>query len=183
MIAAPATVNVAIHELLFPLRGYDCNSWHSQIGTVFPDLKRAEAAVLYRVEGTVARIRSVIPFERARSFIDLELVDGAEYAFQLRANTVKAERQGDGIKSKDVPDPDWDGWLAKRTSGFEIVNVWKRMAPKTTGSRDGKLMTHTGVDYAGVLRCTDAALLAEVVGKGIGSAKCWGFGMLMLEAL
>lgn len=182
-IAAPTAVQMTLHEVLFPLRGSDCCGWHSQLGTLFPDLKRAEAMALYRVEGTVARVRSVLPFVRSRQQVRLEIAEGAEYAFKLRANTIKAQRQEDGRKSRDVPDHDWDGWLDRHRPGFEVVSLWMRQAPKAVGSRDGRLMTHTGVDYEGVLRCTDPMALAQAVAHGVGSAKCWGFGMLMLEAL
>lgn len=181
MIAAP--VQVVLYEVLFPLRGFDCCSWHSQIGTLFPDLKRAEAMALYRAEGTVARVRSVLPFGRARRTVTLDLVEGAEYAFKLRGNTIKAQRQEDGRKSRDVPEHDWDRWLDRHRPGFDVVSVWKRQAPKAVGSRDGHLMTHTGVDYEGVLRVLDAHALAAAIAHGVGTAKCWGFGMLMVEAL
>lgn len=176
-------VQVALHEVLFPLRGHDIDSVHRQTQTLIPDLKRCDAKLLYRVEGTVARCRSVIPFERARNLLEVELEVGNHYAFQLRANTVKAVRQEDGKVSKRVPDHDWDGWIAQRSHGFEIVSLWKRQAPKAVGIRGGHMITFTGVDYAGILRCTDVDELHRALTEGIGHGKAYGFGMLILEAL
>ncbi|HVL48681.1 MAG TPA: type I-E CRISPR-associated protein Cas6/Cse3/CasE [Candidatus Thermoplasmatota archaeon] len=47
--------------------------------------------------------------------------------------------------------------------------------------RDGREMSVTGIDYEGRLKVTDSEAFTEALCKGIGPAKGFGFGLLMVK--
>lgn len=176
---------VKLHETLFPIGGKNCDSWHRQIQTLFPDKRREEAGYTYLVEGPVARVRSVQATEFSREFV-VGLEKGRSYAFRLRANaTKKIPHKGGGKNSVRVPDRDWSGWLMRKQRGFLVRQVETSAVPKILANRkdSGKTMTFTGVDYVGLLECVDEVEMAHAVVHGVGPAKAYGFGMLQVEPI
>jgi CRISPR system Cascade subunit CasE len=122
------------------------------------------------------------------------------YAFDLRANATKAlvQRTADGspqrkangkrASGKRVPlvDPvDLRSWLDRKAAdaGFRIADakpleigpmVESHFRKKGTGG------SHGGVQFRGVLEVTDPTKFAQAYSKGIGPAKAFGFGLLLL---
>jgi len=123
------------------------------------------------------------------------------YAFDLRVNPTKAlvQRNPDGtpmLKSngkrasgKRVPlvDPvDLLAWIERKgaESGFRISEAKPLEIGPTVGYHFRKKEhagVHGGVQFRGILEVTDSVKFSQAHSKGIGSAKAFGFGLLLLS--
>lgn len=177
--------SLILHDIIFPVGGFDCDGWHRQIQTLFPDMTREQAGYTYRIYGTVARVRSQGPTLKS-SKVSIPLERGRQYLFELRGNTVKKIPHKDGGKnSVRVPEKDWTAWLMRQQKGFVVRSFQPRVAPKAVGIRkdNGFKMTFTGVDFAGILECTDEVEMALALANGLGPGKPYGFGQLLVEPI
>jgi CRISPR-associated protein Cas6/Cse3/CasE subtype I-E len=125
------------------------------------------------------------------------------YRFQLRANpTHKPVKDKDGNYIADAKkrkrraitgQAELAAWLRRKgeAGGFRLVEsaslvTWSEVQPFEKRFPQG--IQHRGVhalvDFSGVIEITDPALfLAAVFAKGIGSAKAFGFGLLVIAPL
>lgn len=137
------------------------------------------------------------------------LASGERLAFRLRANPTVAKPAGPGCRScrADVlmdaryPFPKGERasqacveameaaarhWLKSRaeTCGFALpfepeVGAYRQHAlSKTAG---GQPIRYSSVDYEGLLEVTDPARLNETLQRGLGRARAFGCGMLLLR--
>ena len=120
----------------------------------------------------------------------------ARYRFSLLANPTKKLRvdHPNGIRKKNgrrVPltqREELTAWLARKAdaSGFVINTDALRTIPRgreffhKAGTAHG---THTAVEFQGELTVTDPAQFRATVANGIGSAKAFGFGLLVIAPL
>lgn len=120
------------------------------------------------------------------------------YRFQLHANpTVKrVVRDAAGNKKKNgrreaITDvAELGAWLQRKgeTGGFRLPEstppeVFSDLSHFTKKPKGGQPLTgtHGAVDFSGLLEITDPDLfLSHTFAKGIGSAKAFGFGLLVL---
>lgn len=120
----------------------------------------------------------------------------ARYWFSLLANPTKKLRvdNADGSRKKNgrrVPvtqREDLIAWLQRKAeaSGFTINADSLRTISRGREffHKDGTAHgTHTAVEFQGELTVTDPAQLRATVAVGIGSAKAFGFGLLVLAPL
>lgn len=125
------------------------------------------------------------------------------FAFDLRANPIKTlvvrgpegetllRPNGKRIHGKRVPlvDPDeLKAWLERKalTGGFHLVDQKPlEIGPMSEShfQRKGETGYHGGVQFKGVLEVTDSQIFGETFTSGIGSAKGFGFGMLLLAPI
>ena len=125
------------------------------------------------------------------------LETGAAYAFRLYANVTRSQRiDADDPASKSkrraILDPTEQlAWLTRKLSaaGAETVRAsalpgGKQIARKSRASdqRRGVGRLHNAVAFSGLLRVQDGARLAEAVAQGIGPAKAYGYGLLLLAS-
>ncbi len=114
------------------------------------------------------------------------------YAFQLCANPTKkvTKVKPDGSPSKNgkrVPLRQREElvvWIERKgeSGGFD-VEVDKLRTIQHGPERfqkNGAPGTHTSVEFQGVLRVTDQSKFYEAFTRGIGSAKAFGFGLLVI---
>jgi CRISPR system Cascade subunit CasE len=122
------------------------------------------------------------------------------YAFDLRANPIHAQVQrdengrpllksnGKRKSSKRVPITDeyeLRSWLERKasTGGFRIDDshpVEIGCVTENYFSQKGNKAWHGGVQFRGTLEVTDQKLFEETYYSGIGGAKGFGFGLLLL---
>ncbi len=119
----------------------------------------------------------------------------ARYRFSLLANPTKKVRSNQaGERTKNgrrVPVRQREeliGWLTRKAEagGFAIYADSLRTLPRgceffhKAGTAHG---AHTAVEFQGELTVTDPAQFRATVANGIGSAKAFGFGLLVIAPL
>ena len=119
------------------------------------------------------------------------------YRFHLRANPTKkvtpkgpdGRRRGQGKRVAVRDFDDLSLWLERKAaaSGFAIEPGTLRNdelgLTHFTKEKERRLGTLNLVDFAGVLRVTDHAAFKAAFQNGVGSAKAFGCGLLVLQPL
>lgn len=117
------------------------------------------------------------------------------YRFQLCANPTKkvAVQQADGSfkkNSRRVPLATRENliaWIRRKgeRGGFAVDEESLQTIPRGREyfERNGQRGLHTAVEYRGVLTVTDPRRFHDAFRCGIGPAKAFGFGLLMIAAL
>jgi len=185
----------------------DSYDWHRAVWEAFPGHADDKRAFLTRIDWLRDTVRVYIVSEWLpqrpgwwpkddRCWRTRQIPDGffghAEYAFQLCANPTrkiaKLDEQGNRLKN-GRRDPlrsreDLVNWLVRKgeeggfrplTETLRIVNLGRRYFRHKSGPG-----MHTAVEYRGVLEVTDREKFRETFRKGIGPAKGFGFGLLLL---
>lgn len=107
------------------------------------------------------------------------------YRFQLRANPTKRDSASRKRLPLRTPEEQLD-WLRRKAaqSGFAVEEDSLRILPEGREwfrvEKRGHAGVHHAVEFEGCLTVTDPALFKTAFGKGIGSAKGFGFGLLAL---
>ena len=129
--------------------------------------------------------------------------DRSRYAFQLRANPTKKVINPDKPKSvgpdgrihrnqnsRRVPlrqPADLAAWFDRKASagGFAVEPDTLRIIPEGQDyfNRGRQHGAHASVEFRGTLRVTDPAKFHETFSNGLGSAKAFGFGLLVIAPL
>lgn len=116
----------------------------------------------------------------------------SRYAFQLCANPTKkvTKLQPDGSPTKNgkrVPlrsREELVAWMQRKgeQGGFVVEEAMLRTIPRGREhfAKDGARGLHSAVEYQGVLTVTDPAKFHKTFTYGIGSAKAFGFGLLVI---
>jgi CRISPR system Cascade subunit CasE len=118
------------------------------------------------------------------------------YRFQLRANPTRKERIGstaDGTRKKNgrrVPlrsKEELVNWLKAKgaAGGFSVDEDTLRTISEGREyfQKKGSAGLHSSVEFQGILRVTDPALFHQTFSRGIGSAKAFGFGLLVIAPI
>lgn len=141
----------------------------------------------------------------AEAFVAKEIAPGfllhKHYAFDLRANPTKVliqrgpdgspmrRKNGKSSLGKRVPlisREDLKGWIDRKAAeaGFRISEARPLeigpMVEHHFRERENRGY-HGGVQFRGILEVTDPARFSQAYFKGIGSAKGFGFGLLLLS--
>jgi CRISPR system Cascade subunit CasE len=201
---------------------YDSYDWHQKLWECFPDVPDAKRDFLIRIDQLEGAFRLWILSKRkpvrpqwcppdrfAVKEIAPSFFSHRYYAFDLRANAVKAKVQrghnGETLykpngkrksgKRRPLVKPDeLHEWLVRKAAngGFRIVegkpldispvveNHFKKR-DKKTGTEQSAY--HGGVQFRGTIEITDPKKFIETYQSGIGSAKSFGFGMLLLAPI
>ncbi len=185
----------------------DSYGWHQRLWRCFPgqpDRKRDFLTRIDTVEGGF-RVWLLSPSRPTRPdwcppecFAAKEIAESflahRYYAFSLRANPAKClvqrneqgERRRNGKRVPLIKPVELREWLDRKgeQGGFQIAEK----PPLDIGPmvkshfRKGKRAAcHGGVEFRGVLEVTDPSVFKETYRKGIGSAKGFGFGLLLLK--
>ncbi len=192
---------------LAQLRFLDNYDWHRAAWACFPGMPDADRDFLLRLdwltEGcrlyVLSRNRPTRPDwcpatawgvkEIAPSFLQHDV-----YTFDLVANPTRKVRTFayDGSRTKNgkrlalVHEDEQRRWLVAKAEqhGFRLDES-APLAIDEIGPqpfvRKAKSGTHFGVRFRGLLHVTDRELFIRTFHQGIGSAKAFGFGMLLLQ--
>jgi CRISPR system Cascade subunit CasE len=186
----------------------DKYDWHQAVWRAFPKRDGKARDFLTRLDqkGEIIRLLIVSPHQPVRpdwcppdpeswqtKKIPESYFSNSLYRFQLRANPTRKERVGstdDGTRKKNgrrVP-------LRKRE---ELVN-WVKAKGEKGGfvidedslrtisegreyfQKNGISGLHSSVEFKGILQVTDPVLFHQTFTRGVGSAKSFGFGLLVI---
>jgi CRISPR system Cascade subunit CasE len=174
----------------------DAYDWHRAIWQAFPNRDGEERHFLFRVDDKREYFRAfVLSLEEpcAPSWgeweskpVSASFLQHDRYRFQLKANPTmrrKTDRRRLGLFKADL----LCAWMQRKaeTAGFELVDgtLVVGLPVEERFFREGKVGKHISVDFQGVLRVTDRFLFRQAFEQGIGSAKAFGFGLLMLQPI
>lgn len=208
---------------------WDSYAWHKRLWEdCFPDAPNAKRDFLTRIdllEGSsriwiLAKRKPVRPQWCTHEGFSIKKIAPSflahrYYAFDLRANPVKAMvqrdangeallgRNGKRKRGKRVPlvkQEELHDWLVRKgkvrcqddetgvdvPGGFQIVEDKPlEISPMVENHFRKKVQTgyHGGVQFRGTLEVTDQESFIETYKSGIGSAKSFGFGLLLLAPI
>jgi CRISPR system Cascade subunit CasE len=180
----------------------DSYAWHQSLWNAFPETDSRN--FLYRVEPKENGLLLFLLSENEPAALDWgvwetkkigdSFLSFSTYRFQLCANpTRRYVNDGKGNrfeKSKRfvVADPEaLKQWIVKKAEqgGFVVDEESLQISPPLNQPfyKNGKRGNHKRVEFQGVLKVTDPDQFKETFNKGIGSAKAFGFGLLVLQPI
>ena len=179
----------------------DVYGWHEAIWDVFPwrdEDKRRDLGFLFRVDDQRQAFRvhvlsaaSPTPpawgvwqsKEVAETFLDHD-----RYRFQLKANPTM-RRAEDGRRLGLFKEDLLRSWMARKaeSNGFSVDDntlvVGAPIEERFWHRKTGAMGKYIAVDFQGLLRVTDREAFKKAFAAGIGSAKGFGFGLLMVSPI
>jgi len=183
----------------------DAYAWHQGIWTAFPQRDGQSRDFLSRVDQRDAAIEALVlspepPVPRPWGVWESREVapgflDHDESLFSLRANpTVKrvvrdatGARRKNGRRTRICSEEDLRAWLVHKASESGFAHCTERLSVGVpvdqTSWREKRQVVHSRVDYQGVLRVADRERFHTAHRQGIGPAKAFGFGLLLLKPL
>ncbi|NLN84436.1 MAG: type I-E CRISPR-associated protein Cas6/Cse3/CasE [Firmicutes bacterium] len=182
---------------------------HRTLTAQFPTNQRSDISLLYRLEmpdrqmyqpitllvqtalepdwSELAKTALLIDSPRVKTF-NPDLPAGARFYFRLVANPTMRTKHADG-KSRRVgllgaeAQKEWFQRKAQQggfiVESLEIQNLGMLESIKKKNNLTYQI-THSAVQFEGILRVTDQQKFKTTLVKGIGSAKAFGFGLLSL---
>jgi len=176
----------------------DSYAWHQALWKAFPILGNRN--FLFRVEPQEAGFLIYLLSENEpekqtwgrweSKTIGDAFLSHSHYRFQLCANpTVKRRVEGrkNGTRTAICDPEELKAWLMRKAEqgGFAVDDETLRISPaiKQPFRKNGKHGNHSRVEFQGVLRVTDSKPFQETFKNGIGSAKAFGFGLLVLQPI
>jgi len=176
------------------LRLSDGYAWHQALWRAFPGRDGQARDFLFRVDDRESRFRvyllSAVPPTPPRwgqwstKCVAPGFLSHDRYVFQVKANPTM-RRSSDRRRLGICRDDRLREWMARKAAanGFAVVPDSLRLSPPieevfVCRGRRGK---HVAVEFSGLLAVTDRSGFHCAFQAGIGSAKAFGFGLLMLR--
>ncbi len=172
----------------------DSYAWHQAIWTAFPGRDGQPREFLFRLDDRGPAFRLlVLSAQRptppqwgrwqVKSVAD-SFLEHDRYRFQLKANPTMRRRE-DRRRIALYDEAKLREWMRRKAeqAGFRIADDSLVVgAPMDeTFVRDHRRGKHVAVDFQGLLRVTDRERFQHAFLHGIGSAKAFGFGLLLLQ--
>ncbi|MBZ5514845.1 MAG: type I-E CRISPR-associated protein Cas6/Cse3/CasE [Acidobacteriia bacterium] len=189
------------------LRLRDCYDWHQAVWKAFPGRNGERREFLTRLDQRPEGFRLLIvsPAQPVRPDwcpgdaeswktkpIPETYFTRSQYAFQLCANPTKkvSKERSDGSLTKNgrrIPlgkREELVEWIKRKGDhgGFTVDEAKLRTFSRGREyfEKNGQNGLHSAVEFQGVLTVTDPAKFHEAFTRGIGSAKAFGFGLLVI---
>jgi CRISPR system Cascade subunit CasE len=172
----------------------DAYAWHNALWKCFPEKENEKRHFLFRLD-ELPRDMKVLMLSSDKpeilywgnwqtKSIPPSFLSHPVYRFQIKANPTMLrlkDRRRIGIYNEER----LCEWLVRKGSqnGFSIEQDSLQIngPMDETFTRKGKIGKHTWADFKGILNVTDNDAFNRGFYNGIGSAKSFGYGMLMLE--
>lgn len=178
--------------------------WHQEIWKAFPDVPEGTTQDhLFRLDFHPAQIILWIlssgepkPLDWGRwetKEVNKSFLSHSRYEFALCANptVMRVVRLEDGSRKKNgrrttiYSEEELKEWLAQKgeKNGFRVEQSLCDPPVKDYFYKGKQSGVHARVDFRGILSVTDADRFASAWKNGIGSAKAFGFGLLLLKPI
>ncbi len=203
-----ARIRIPVREA-YRLRLTDNDRWHKFSWQCFPEASGTSRDFLTRLDAeqdclrlyVLAARKPVRPACCAETWwgcreISAGFLEHEAYRFSLRANPTRKVRAFDAEGNRKrqsrktvVPGRERQKlWLERKgdQAGFVLDERVPLSVSGTTNHtfyRNGDTVLQVGVEFRGVLRVTDGELFKQAFLRGLGSARAFGFGMLLLRPL
>lgn len=174
----------------------DSYAWHQKLWQAFPGRDGETRKFLFRVDDAgrdfrVYLLSAAAPATPAWGHwqcksIASSFLEHHQYRFQLRANPTM-RRGSDGRRLGIYSEDRLRQWILRksRQNGFAVYHESLVIGAPVDeffhkNNRRGK---HVSVDFQGLLAVEDRETFVHAFHTGIGGAKAFGFGLLMLQPL
>jgi CRISPR system Cascade subunit CasE len=175
---------------------WDSYAWHQAIWDIFPGREHKKRDFLFRLDSMrnntrlllLSPVPPILPEwgEGSTKKISSAFLGHNAYQFQLKANPVKRLRET-GKRVGIYCEEELVNWIHRKgeTGGFEIFQEYLNVSPPMAEyfNRNGRKGKHISVDFSGVLQVRNPQHFENAFYNGIGPAKAFGFGMLMLQPI
>lgn len=183
----------------------DSYAWHCALWSVFDKEADASRDFLFRIDPRHDSFRILLLSKDPPNIPDWgtweskaiasRFLEHNSYVFNLRANPTvkrvvrdaKGNRKPNGRRTAIYDPEELAGWISRKSkqSGFRLSRDSLKISPPIPTyfqkkKRRGKLVQ---VDFSGILAIEDRSRFVNAFDQGIGSAKAFGFGMLMLQPI
>ncbi len=188
---------------LQPKQLNNAHEWHKALWTLFPNLERGTCApFLFRIErmnlakgadllvqsdrlpekySDIARVLAHKPWQP-------QFRQGQTLTFSLRANPTKKIRDQNNRERKIrvplIKEEEQESWLRRKLGDVgDVQELGIQKHPPIyfrKGSRAGKIIP---VSFDGILKVQNPDALRQIWESGVGPAKAFGFGMLMIKRI
>ncbi len=165
---------------------------HQWIWEALPDDPDAERDFLFRADVKNQRLRILLLSERVpesgdrcewqTTEVSETFLGHGAYRFQLRANPT-FRRASDHRRLALFDETKIREWFVRKLAdaGSEVQDLDVTAPHKLQFQKDRDLGTVSSVDASGILLVRDEAAFRKAFDAGIGPAKGFGFGLLMLQ--
>lgn len=174
----------------------DGYAWHRLIWTAFPGKPDAGRDFLFRVDAQERNFRLLLLSRAAPApilglqwqtrTVAPEFLGHDVYRFQIKANPTM-RRSADKRRLGIYAESRLADWMRRKASenGFHVVEGSLAVGGPVTETfvRHGVRGRHVAVDFGGVLEVSDRERFRHAFAHGIGAAKAFGYGLLMLRPL
>ena len=166
--------------------------WHRWIWNSFPDDPDRKRDFLFRVDVQDRQVRILLLSANTPAAIENwtwrtkrvsdEFLDQRAYRFQVRINPT-FRRSADHRRIALYKESDIHEWLKRKMSaiGAGLLSAEVDQPRDELFVKDGKRGKHVCVDVRGIISVHDQSLFLQGFLAGIGSAKGFGYGLLMLQ--
>ncbi len=183
----------------------DAYDWHQATWKAFPGRGEENRAFLTRLDALDRHLRllilSRVPPSRPEwcpepswgsRLVPEGFFDRPAYRFSLVANPTRKVREGagetrrkNGRRKAITHRADLIAWIGRKGEqhGFAVRERDLRTLSLKGQHfiRKGRLGLHVPVEFQGMLRVTDSKLFRAAAASGVGTAKAFGFGLLLLD--
>ncbi len=174
----------------------DAYAWHKALWEAFPDRPDDNRDFLFRIDDQHSEFRVLllslhVPTPQTWGQwkgkpVSEHFLNHSHYAFQLKVNPTK-RRCKDRRRLGIYDETELKDWIARKAQqyGFSLIKESLSVgAPMNeTFLKNHHRGKHVSVDFKGYLTVTNPDAFKSGFQKGIGSAKAFGFGLLMLQPL
>ena len=192
--------NLFLSRIVLPLdealqNGYRTTyDWHRFVWLAFPNKENLSRDFLYRVDFKDRQVVLLVQSSNKpssigkRAFETKEIMTGFyehdAYRFQVRVNPT-FRRSSDGRRLPIYKEDDLRCWFERKFSsvGCELKSLETDHPHDDIFHKDGKRGKHVSVDARGVIIVADKKTFYEKIVQGIGSAKGFGYGLVMLQPI
>jgi CRISPR system Cascade subunit CasE len=174
----------------------DGYAWHKALWACFPDRRDDARDFLFRVDRLEGGFRALLLSDGRPAphpvlawqtkEVGAAFLGHAAYRFQLKANPT-FRRSSDGMRLALYDEAKLRDWLDRKAAGggFAVADDSLSVGAPLDEAfvKDGRRGKHVAVDFQGVLTVVDRDRFTQTFHHGIGSAKGFGYGLLMLQPL
>lgn len=181
----------------------DAYAWHRAVWEAFPAEAGTPRDFLLRVDRRGGQFELLVLSPRPPKLlpwgtwetktIPERFFSFRRYAFSLRANPtqMRVVRKPDGNRRKNgrrtgiFKPHELRAWITRKleAAGCRLEQLAFDPPVREHFYRKGRRGTHLRVDFRGILRVVDRQAFRQAVQNGIGRARAFGFGMLLLRPL
>lgn len=168
--------------------------WHRWIWKSFPNDPDRKRDFLFRVDIQERQTRILLLSGDAPAAIENwtwetkcvsdEFLNQSAYRFQVRVNPT-FRRVADHRRIALYGESDIREWLERKMSaiGAKLISAEIDQPRDELFVKDGKRGKHVSVDVRGIISVREQSLFGQGFLAGIGSAKGFGYGLLMLQPI